>query len=271
MMTTDESELWGRISLFEFDRPDIKLTFAKRLARENNISESFAKTIIDEYKKFIFLCCVSKNQVTPSHYVDLAWHLHLTYTKSYWVDLCQKTLQREIHHNPTEGGNAEDKKFEDYYGKTLKQYESYFVTIPPVDIWPTSDERFKVRAITIDKNKNWIIPKPNSLRIQSSLYLFFTGIFISILLIGCSEDNYVGVSIFVIVVLALVGWFIYSLRKRKSNKETSSGDSSGCSMIDHHPSSHSHSHHGSGDHSGDDGGDSGGGDSGCSSGCGGGD
>jgi len=103
-MRNNELELWNKIRTFEFDKPNIKLTFAKRLAKENTISEQFANQIVDEYRKFIFLCCVSKGQIAPSHFVDLAWHLHLTYTKSYWVELCKNTINRDLHHNATEGG-----------------------------------------------------------------------------------------------------------------------------------------------------------------------
>ena len=72
-MTIIEQQLWGKINNFHLDRPYVSLTFSKRLAQENGFSEQFAKEIVEEYKKFIFMCCISEQPVTPSNYVDLAW------------------------------------------------------------------------------------------------------------------------------------------------------------------------------------------------------
>ena len=55
-MNSEELQLWERISQFPIDKTDVKLSFLQRLARENGFSESFAKKIVEEYKKFLFLC-----------------------------------------------------------------------------------------------------------------------------------------------------------------------------------------------------------------------
>jgi hypothetical protein len=271
-MTTDESKLWKLISLFEFEKQPIKLTFAKRLARENDISELFAKQIIEEYKKFIFLCCVSKDQVTPSHYVDLAWHLHLTYTKSYWVDLCQNTLQREIHHSPTEGGMKENQKFESYYSKTLKLYEVYFGAKAPLGIWQDSEERFKVRITNVDKRKNWIIPKPDFSKIRGKFYLLVVVSFASIIFVGCDGNSFTDISVIGIFLGIIITVFVLALRRNEQKRKKQEGDNSGCgSTVDNtppHSGGHTHSH--GHDDSDSGGSDDGGGDGGCS-GCGGGD
>src|SRR6185436_16480072 len=103
-MTINEKELWDKISSFKIDDDGSSFRFSKRLARENGWTISYSGNVIEEYKKFIFLCCISKTGVTPSDQVDQAWHLHLTFTKSYWVDLCKNIISKEIHHNPTKGG-----------------------------------------------------------------------------------------------------------------------------------------------------------------------
>jgi hypothetical protein len=196
-MTTNELELWQKIKYFQFDKENVKLTFAKRLARENNFTDSFTKEIIEEYKKFIFLCCVSKQQITPSHYVDLAWHLHLTYTKSYWIDFCKNTIGKEIHHNPTEGGKTEDNKFKNYYNQTIELYKATFNESPPINIWQNDSERFKIKIINIDKSKNWVIPKPN-------FSLFGILILFSITLLGCSSDSSIAFSFFGFFVVLII-------------------------------------------------------------------
>lgn len=114
-MTDKEMELFEKIQAFELDDNSASFKFSERLARENGWSKTYTHRVIDEYKKFIFLCCISDSGVTPSDPVDQAWHLHLTFTKSYWIDFCQNTLGQQIHHNPTKGGDNEREKFKNFY------------------------------------------------------------------------------------------------------------------------------------------------------------
>lgn len=160
-MTTVEKQLWDKLERFGFDSEGTQLTFAKRLARENGWSTGYTERVIEEYKKFIFLCCVSPTPVTPSDAVDQAWHLHLTYTKSYWDDLCEKTLGRKIHHNPTKGGDTEREKFDGCYTTLREIYLEKFGTPPPPGIWQGNDKRFSeinFRRVSLDRY--WLVPKP---------------------------------------------------------------------------------------------------------------
>ena len=126
MLNINEQTLWSKISSFELDDPNASFRFSERLSRENGWPYHFALRVIEEYRKFIFLCCVTETGITPSDAVDQAWHLHLTFTKSYWIDLCKNTLGKEIHHNPTKGGENEAKKFDDFYTYTSAFYKEKF-------------------------------------------------------------------------------------------------------------------------------------------------
>ena len=79
--------------------------------------------------------------MTPSDEVDQVWHLHLLYSRHYWDALCRDTLETPLHHGPTQGGAAEDRKFHDWYEATLAAYRRYFGE-PPQDLWPAAGERF---------------------------------------------------------------------------------------------------------------------------------
>jgi hypothetical protein len=59
-----------------------------RLMRENGWAGTFADPVVDEYGRLLYLTQVADGPMTPSEAVDRAWHLHLTYTRSYWNDLC---------------------------------------------------------------------------------------------------------------------------------------------------------------------------------------
>ena len=107
------------------------------------------------------MLCIAEHSLTPSDQVDQVWHLHLLYTRSYWTDFCQNTLGRQIHHGPTQGGEAEGNKYNDLYEKTLQLYKVLFERDAPADIWPTKEIRFgDVNFQRINLNRNWIIKKP---------------------------------------------------------------------------------------------------------------
>lgn len=158
-MTTTEIELWNRIEDFEIDDLESSFSFSDRLARENDWSMEYCLRAILEYKKFIFLICISPESLTPSDEIDQVWHLHLLYTQSYWIDLCEKTINRQIHHGPTKG-KEEQSRFKDQYQYTLDQYLEKFEMNPPNDIWPKSEKRFRsIHFSRVNRQKNWIIPK----------------------------------------------------------------------------------------------------------------
>jgi hypothetical protein len=101
MKNEEHSSLWRSIQQFPLDDANAAITFSGKLSAKQNWSPAFTERVVEEYRKFIFLCCISPNGASPSQAVDEAWHLHLTYTKSYWIDLCKNTLNKDIHHHPT--------------------------------------------------------------------------------------------------------------------------------------------------------------------------
>jgi hypothetical protein len=136
MNLPEHLSLWNNIQQFVLDEPNTTITFSKKLARQQNWSPAYTERVIEEYRKFIFLCCISPKGASPSKPVDEAWHLHLTYTQSYWNEFCKKTLGKELHHYPSSGGSQEDHKHATWYGDTLNVYEEVFGEQPPPDIWP---------------------------------------------------------------------------------------------------------------------------------------
>lgn len=260
-MTLTEVALWTKIQRFQLDDPAVKFTFSDRVARENGWSKRYALRVIEEYKKFIFLCCTTKTGVTPSDPVDQVWHLHLTYTQSYWIDFCQQTLGREIHHNPTKGGQQEAEKFDGFYTQSCQLYIDKFGQEPPTDIWQSNDVRFSdIDSQRVNRKRYWLVRKPT---IPQKRQLALLGVAVLSLVFVQATG--------LIWVFILAGAFVFFifLRAIKNNQESggSSGNggcsAAGCSTTDS-------SHHSDGNH-GDSSDGGSGGDSGCSSsGCGGG-
>src|SRR3982750_3468300 len=119
MIATQHAALWEGIKNFQIDDPSASIKFSNKLASKNHWSGDYTQRVIEEYKKFIFLSCISPSGAAPSKAVDEAWHLHLTYTYSYWKIFCGQTLGREIHHYPSKGGHSEDERHIDWYQQTL--------------------------------------------------------------------------------------------------------------------------------------------------------
>ncbi len=103
----------------------------------------------------------SGHAVCPSEQVDHVWHLHLTYTRSYWERFCKEVLGRPLHHDPTRGGPAENDKHYRMYEATLASYRNSFASEPPVDLWPPAVIRFgeDVQHRQINTRQNCFVPK----------------------------------------------------------------------------------------------------------------
>jgi uncharacterized protein (TIGR04222 family) len=161
-MTPDRAELLARIEAFDIDGPTPPaLTFPARLARENGWPRPFAARVVREYKRFVFLAVTAGRPVCPSEQVDAAWHLHLTYTRSYWKRFCGEVLGRPLHHDPTKGGPAEADKHLRMYADTFAAYREAFGHDPPADIWPPAGVRFgdDLHHVAVNTRHNWVVPK----------------------------------------------------------------------------------------------------------------
>ncbi|MES9818568.1 MAG: hypothetical protein ABW155_18160 [Candidatus Thiodiazotropha sp.] len=180
-----ETQLWDNIASFQIDDSEASLSFCKRLARENDWSIRYSERVISEYRRFIYLAAISKSEVTPSDQVDQAWHLHLTYTESYWNILCKEILGVELHHLPTKGGIAEQQRFRDQYRYTLELYQVTFKESPPDDIWPSVDRRFDAveSFIRVNTERRLLIPRPSPLVTNIALIAS-----LPFFLISCSDD-----------------------------------------------------------------------------------
>ncbi len=152
-------ELWKRISAIEIDNPAASFDFTTRLARENGWNKDFARSVVEEYRRFAYLAMVAGHEVTPSDEVDQAWHLHLAYTRHYWGEW-QEALGSPLHHGPTTGGKREDDRYLANYENTLASYELEFGHPAPEDVWPDSAARFSDAAFfrRVNINSQILIP-----------------------------------------------------------------------------------------------------------------
>lgn len=276
-------KMWEKLNEFSLDIPEVSFSFSDRLARENGWSKEYANRVITEYKKFVFLSAVSGKSLTPSDEVDQAWHMHMIYSRSYWVEMCGEILNGfMLHHGPTKGGKAEAERFNNQYQYTLDLYYEVFFEKAPSDIWPSAEKRFSPTDFKrIDVNENIILNKKKVKEYMITYALPIVGaLLLSLFTFSTeakpkeSDNNFwwwvlgIGVTIFIIR-----GIYRYVNRnERKSSSSSSSYSSStydsGCTVIGSFfgcGTSDSGSGHGGGGC-----GSSGCGSSGCGSSCGGG-
>jgi hypothetical protein len=222
--------VWQRIAAFSLDRPDATLTFTARLARDNGWSRGFAPRVVEEYKRFMFLTVVADHVVTPSEAVDQAWHLHLTYTRSYWGDFCGEVLGKQVHHDPTTG-IGEQPRFVDLYERTLRSYADWFEHVPPADIWPDAETRFgeDVESRWVNTARHWVVAKPRflrELRGRSRSGVMACVATVPVVYVAANRDSGWGFGTFAVVAIVLVILSIV-LSLLKGGKGGSGGQSGG--------------------------------------------
>lgn len=249
-MKTNDQILWTKIQNFRLDDPEASFSFSDRLAREYGWTKAYGLRVIEEYKKFIFLCCVSETGVTPSGPVDQAWHLHLTYTKSYWIDLCQNTIGKEIHHNPTKGGKVEASKFDGYYTEVQLLYEEKFGHPSPADIWQSNETRFSdINFRWVNTKSYWLIKKP-SVSFKSLLVTIMLTLIATFFIQAANVEmfTFLSVAIVCFVVIVMVSLVVrFAIRPFIEKERNNRSDGSSCSAHSYSSCSggdggHSHSH-----------------------------
>ena len=224
MKAVNSDSLLGNVLSFSIGDPSDPLTFTRRLANDNGWDINFANRCVTEYKKFLYLASLSPLPLTPSDEVDQVWHLHLTYTHSYWHQLCGEVLPEPLHHHPTRGGKQEQLKYRQQYQNTLDFYQQQLGEIPPKDIWPSVDRRFNAKNnfVRINLSAFWYLKKPSSSGVAAAV--------LPLLLIACSPDTdeglwfYVKWAIGIYIAYRVIRW----LGSKGGGSGGGCGGASGC-------------------------------------------
>lgn len=203
--------LWTRLQNFSLDSPNVDFPFSKKLAKEEKWTENFTRKAIEEYKKFVYLCCVLPNGASPSGIVDKVWHMHLIYTQNYWEEFCPNILRQKLHHHPSNGGQNENEKHKNWFQETIRNYEEIFKQKVPAEIWLNEKEKPKHR-------KFWL----QSFKILSFISLIF-------ILSSCSDKigNLLTIIFIVIPIIFAFASFISWIVNNNSNPENQNKNNNG--------------------------------------------
>jgi len=218
----EDPELRARIQAFSPDEPGVAFPFSARLAEENGWTREHARRVLREYLRFVYLAMTAGHPVTPSLAVDEAWHLHLTYTRSYWEEMCGRVLGRPLHHDPTRGGSDEEAKFAGWYARTLATYRAAFGEEPPAEIWPRPRAEAAPAPVA-----------PVRAARSGGVPLFAAALLAAVLTGACvgmdAGDVFTGT--LVLVVVGMVTAYIVQERGRISRRPRGSGSDAGCSGL----------------------------------------
>lgn len=209
MLLKDES-LWSRIQEFSMDASDADFPFSKKLAKEENWSLDFAKKAIEEYKKFVYLCCILPNGASPSEVVDKVWHLHLIYTRNYWEEFCPNILKRPLHHHPSKGGFNENVKHQNWFTDTLTSYKEIFQSEAPHEIWLKGND-------------------PENRKNRTRIWKWIPFLILILTLSSCLGEVITTISsiFFSFVGILFFGGLVASIKNNKDKKEGNSNSSCG--------------------------------------------
>ena len=132
--------LWDRIRRHPFPPPEAddgevegRSALSARLEEAEGWAADYARSAVEEYRRFVYLSRISRQQVTPSAVIDRVWHEHVTDSRDYIEGFCRGLFGEILHHEP--GRPEEADRFEAQYAATRALYESEFGAPPPEDIW----------------------------------------------------------------------------------------------------------------------------------------
>lgn len=209
--------LWNRLLEFSLDVPDADFPFSKKLAKEEGWTADFTSKAIEEYKKFVYLCCKLPGGASPSPVVDKVWHMHLLYTRNYWEEFCPDVLHQKLHHQPSTGGKIDKAKHRKWFEDTLENYSIIFGKMPPEEIWIS-----KAKTATFR----------NFMKMNFKIFLMISIVF---MVNSCSDYTKSMLSEIASIVGAIIviAWFIAGLFNKdknsgKNNDGGSCGGSSSC-------------------------------------------
>ncbi|MEJ6394124.1 hypothetical protein V8J82_12700 [Gymnodinialimonas sp. 2305UL16-5] len=149
-----DPELWARLKAYVFDGPG-SAPYSVKLARAEGWDADLTADVIEEYRRFLYLTQISDRQVTPSQMVDAAWHMHLTFTRDYWEDLCPNVIGKQVHHQPC-AGDEEMPRYRDQFAATKALYEAEFGAEPPAEIWGRDHHRERTPEGVVIQS-HWIV------------------------------------------------------------------------------------------------------------------
>jgi hypothetical protein len=134
------ADLWQRIATWPLPYREVgktwftashRISFVDWLERDLDLTRDSAARLETEYRRFLYLEALDGGRLTPSWWVDRAWHLHLAAPGDAWRGYCDTVLRRNVVHETGLTKEEARKGLE----RTIDLYRQEFEADPPADIW----------------------------------------------------------------------------------------------------------------------------------------
>ena len=132
--TKSDRRLWHRLEGYSFHERPLTRSLVDRLVEETGHPVDVCYTLVEEYRRFMYLAGSSAENLSPSPIVDMVWRMHTEDERAYFEDFCPRILGRTIYRPE---GDAAPPPFQDDpdYIRTLEYYAEEFGR-PQVQYWP---------------------------------------------------------------------------------------------------------------------------------------
>ncbi|SFR36000.1 hypothetical protein SAMN04488005_0906 [Yoonia tamlensis] len=169
-----DRKLWHRLEGYSFHERPLSRSLVNQLGDATGYTVDVCYTLVEEYRRFMYLIGSTGEDLTPSPIVDQVWQLHIADHQAYFHDFCPRIIGRTIHRPEDLPPLADDPAYEltlDYYAQEFGRAQ--------VQYWPDPDDglmRFSRFLI-------WVVGfAAFALAVIFSSYLFaiFGGLVISI-------------------------------------------------------------------------------------------
>lgn len=74
-------------------------SLVRRFQHKLGLSQKEAQMLLDDVKRFLYLCATEEKRIVPPGMVDEGWHSFILFTKDY-ANFCQRYFGKFIHHQP---------------------------------------------------------------------------------------------------------------------------------------------------------------------------
>lgn len=146
--TKRDRRLWHRLEGYSFHERPLTRSLVETLEEVTGHSTDVCYTLVEEYRRYMYLVGSTGDTLAPSPIVDIVWRQHVKDKRAYYEDFCPRIIGRTIHYNPAAGPFDEDPAYE----RTVAYYTQEFGR-PQVQYWPDPDES----AVTFSTAMMWVV------------------------------------------------------------------------------------------------------------------
>lgn len=129
-----DRRLWHRLEGYSFHERPLTRSLVERLEQATGHPKDVCYTLVEEYRRFMYLVASTDELLQPSPIVHLAWCAHMEDRKAYFEDFCPRIIGRTILAPDTLPPFQDDPA----YSRTLDDYAQEF-GLAEAQYWPDPD------------------------------------------------------------------------------------------------------------------------------------